>query len=416
MQQKITLEKFYPGALITLSALFLFYKYIMQVYPSIITNQLMRAFHVHGLGLGNLAASFFYSYMVTQIFVGVLLDKFSPRYLTSAAILCCAIGTYLFSDANSIYLAIAARILMGIGAAFATVSYMKLAANWFPKNQFAFVTGLLATAAMLGALCGEAPMAWLIDQIGWRASLMACGIAGLVFAALFFIIVRDAPDSGPLANLEKYQFKFADLRKILSKGQNWILTFYSGLSFAPVAVLGGLWGPPFIREAYNLSNTKAASLVSLAFLGLAIGAPIVGYLTDHMNDRRRVMAFGSFITFISVLLVIYVNGLPLVIVGFLFFLFGLSVSTFMLGFTIGKEINPIVLAASVIALINTGDAIFGAVTEPMVGKFLDLDWQQKLIDGVPYFGVENYHRALAVLPVYLFIAFVLTFFVKEGKT
>lgn len=413
MQDKITLEKFYPWAIITLSALFLFYKYIMQVYPSVITNQLMQTFHVHGLGLGNLAASFFYSYMLTQIFVGVLLDKFSPRYLTSSAILCCAIGTYLFATAYSIYLAIFARILMGMGAAFATVSYMKLAANWFPKNQFAFVTGLLATAAMLGALFGEAPMAWLIDQIGWRASLMGCGAVGLVFAILFFIIVRDEPDSGPLVRLTKHQFNFADLRKILSKGQNWLLTFYSGLSFAPVAVLGGLWGPPFIREAYNLSNTKAASLVSLAFLGLAIGAPIVGYLTDHMKDRRRVMAIGSFITFIAIMLVIYVNGLPLWLVGSLFFLFGLSVSTFMLGFTIGKEINPLYLAASVIALINTGDAIFGAMTEPMIGKFLDLGWQHKLVNGIPYFGVQNYHHALAVLPVYLFIAFVLTFFVTE---
>ena len=44
---------------------------------------------------------------------------------------------------------------MGLGrltTAFATVSYMKMTSLWFKPNQFAFVGGLLATAAMLGAV------------------------------------------------------------------------------------------------------------------------------------------------------------------------------------------------------------------------------------------------------------------------
>ena len=76
----------YPWIAITVSALFLFYKYILQVSPSIMTNELMRAFHVDGAGLGNLAATFFYTYLVTQLFVGILLDKYSPRYLSAIAI------------------------------------------------------------------------------------------------------------------------------------------------------------------------------------------------------------------------------------------------------------------------------------------------------------------------------------------
>src|SRR4051794_25359730 len=73
--------KSYPWVIIFLCAFFLFYKYVLQVYPSIMTGQLMKEFNIHGFGLGNLVATYFYAYLVTQIFVGVLIDKYSARVL-----------------------------------------------------------------------------------------------------------------------------------------------------------------------------------------------------------------------------------------------------------------------------------------------------------------------------------------------
>ncbi|MEO8963410.1 MAG: hypothetical protein ABI370_01870, partial [Gammaproteobacteria bacterium] len=65
----------YPALVISLCAFFLFYKYVLQIYPSVITKQLMEEWQLTGAGLGNLAATFYYSLMITQIFVGVILDK-----------------------------------------------------------------------------------------------------------------------------------------------------------------------------------------------------------------------------------------------------------------------------------------------------------------------------------------------------
>src|SRR3990167_8601086 len=82
----------YPGLVLSLAASFLFYKYVLQIFPSIITDQLMQQFHLTGAGLGGLAATFYYSYMIAQLFVGVLLDKYSTRWLTSMAIFAGALG------------------------------------------------------------------------------------------------------------------------------------------------------------------------------------------------------------------------------------------------------------------------------------------------------------------------------------
>src|SRR5471030_259829 len=101
----------YAYLIISLCACFLFYKYILQIYPSIITESLMREFHLSGAGLGNLAATFYYAFMITQLFVGIMLDKYSARWVTTGAIFCCALGVLLFSESYSLTCAALSRAL-----------------------------------------------------------------------------------------------------------------------------------------------------------------------------------------------------------------------------------------------------------------------------------------------------------------
>ena len=140
-----------------LSALFMFYKYAIEVSPSVMTTTLMKTFHVGGMELGNLAACYFYAYLLLQIPAGLLLDKFGPRKTTTLAIALCAIGSLVFAGASSLFIAGVGRFLTGIGAAFAAVNCLKLIANWFPFRQFAFMAGLMMTMAMLGAVEGRLP-------------------------------------------------------------------------------------------------------------------------------------------------------------------------------------------------------------------------------------------------------------------
>ena len=112
----------YPWIIWTIAASFFFYKYLIQVSPSVMTGDLMQAFHVNGAGLGNLSAFYFYAYLVMQIPVGIMLDRYSPRLLTTAAILLCSVSTFIFSQTSVLWLACMSRAFMGVGAAFAAVS------------------------------------------------------------------------------------------------------------------------------------------------------------------------------------------------------------------------------------------------------------------------------------------------------
>ena len=417
MNSAIELERkrvFYPVVVLTLFASFLFYKYILQVYPSIITEQLMREFHLTGAGLGNLAATFYYSYMITQVFVGVLLDRFSTRWLTAAAIYTCGVGLVLFAQTHSLVVAQVARGLMGAGVAFATVAYLKAAAVWFSPRQYAFVGGLLATAAMAGAVFGQAPLAMLVDFAGWRDCLFWIGMAGFLFAVLFVFTVRDRPEEESFSP-RVYAVSTKDVLGLLKSKQNWLLTLYSGLAFSPIAIFGGLWGNPFLQEAYQLNSAEAASMISLVFIGLGIGSPVLGLISDRLENRKSVMLISTLVSCVALLAVLYMHPMPAWLLSSLLFLFGFGLGSFMLVFTIGKEINAPALTASVVAMINSSDALLDAITEPGIGRLLDLLWDGKVVNGIHYFSLHSYHMALAVLPVYLIVAALLVVLVKDER-
>ena len=406
------LHQYYPWVVITLCAFFLFYKYVLQVSPSVMTKDLMNEFQVSGAGLGHLAATFFYAYLITQLFVGPLMDRYSPRYLTTFAILLCALGSFAFATTHSLLAAEISRALMGAGTAFATVSYMKMSAIWFRSSQVAFVDGLLATAAMAGALCGQVPMTLLVSQSGWRTSLIYCGLFGLFFAFAFLFLVKDKQK--PSTNTQSNTLvKFSDIRALMKDKKNWLLALYSGLVFTPVAVLGGLWGNPFFEVAHHLTSTEAAYFTSLIFLGVAIGSPFFGYFAGRLGDSVRVMMLGTGIAFVALLIAIYATQIPLWLFGTCLFIFGLGTGVFMLSFPLGKSINPIGLAATVVALINTGDALCGSFTEPLIGKVLDLVWDGTMLNGVHHFTVQNYYVALSLLPIYLLLGLVCLLGLRE---
>lgn len=419
MTKATTFEKLaYPVRAWTiwlLSAVFMCYKNALEVSPSVMTSTLMRTFHIGGLELGNLTAAYFYAYLLLQIPAGLLLDRFGPRKTTTLAIALCAVGSFLFAGADSLFTASLGRFLTGAGAAFAAISCLKLIANWFPFRQFAFMAGLMMTMAMLGAVGGQAPLAAFIQKMEWRHAMEVIGTGGFALAALFWLVVRDTRDDPvSLSETEVPKLPFLDsIKLILKNPQTWWLSLYSGFAFAPVMVFGGLWGVPFVSETFALSHNLSAQMVSLIFIGFAVGAPVFGWLSDKLGQRRNVMLWGTVGALFALSAVIYMPMVSSYMVALLLFLFGFSISSFLLCFTMIREINLPLLAATAIGFMNAFDALLGAFSDPFTGKLLDLAWDGKLVEGAPVFSVTAYKAAFLTLPAYLVIALLTLLRIKE---
>lgn len=404
---------FFAWIIWLLSSLFMFYKYAIEVSPSVMTTHLMAEFNIDGAQLGNLAACYFYAYLLMQIPAGLLVDRFGPRRVTSIAIAICGLGTILFAGSSSLFLAQVGRFAAGFGAAFAALNCLKLTANWFPPNRFAFMAGLMMSLGMLGAVGGQAPLSALINSLGWRDSLYSTGIAGIVLAGLFWLIVRDKSKYQVETNINPEGGNlWRSCLAIFKSKQSWYLSIYSGMAFAPITVFGGLWGVPFISEAFDLSKTNAAHIVSTLFIGFAAGAPVWGWFSDYIGTRRKVMIVGTIIATVCFAIILYVQ-IPVWLLTVTMFLFGFFISAFLLCFTMIREINAPAVAGTAIGFMNAFDALLGALSDPLTGKFLDLKWSGAMSDGARVFSVATYKFALTTIPIYLLIGVGLLFFIKE---
>ena len=390
-----------------LGTLFMFYKYAIEVSPSIMSSDLMREFSLSGTQMGHFAACYFYAYLILQIPAGLLIDRWGPRRIATVAIAICACGVYLFSTAETFSMACIGRFLTGIGAAFAAVNCVKLIANWFPVNRYAFMMGLMMMLAMLGAVGGQAPLASFISRLGWHGAMEVLAWAALILAALFVVIVRDrAPHHRHVDLQPQRPSTWKTLKNVLTHRQSWYLSLYSGFAFAPVSAFGGLWGVPFLIQAHGFSHSAAVNASSLIFLGFAVGAPIFGWVSDKIGQRRPVMFWGTLAATLSFAIVLYIPSLSVAAVYFTLFVFGFSISTFLLCFSMIKEIHSTVIVGTTFGFMNAFDAMFGAFSDPLTGKILDLWWTGVEVDGARVFSLTSYHWALSILIVYLVLSLI----------
>lgn len=397
-----------------LSALFMCYKYAIEVSPSVMTTDLMSAFSLNGTEMGNLAAAYFYAYLIMQIPAGLLIDKWGPRRVTTLAIACCGFGAFIFAHADSLITASIGRFVAGAGAAFAAVNCLKLIANWFSTNRFAFMAGLMMTVGMLGAVGGQGPLSAFIRSMDWRTAMTIIAGGGLLLAVLFALIVKDRAPHHRKANLTPKNLSiFKNLKTLLKNPQSWYLSLYSGFAFAPVSAFGGLWGVPYLTQAFDLSPDAAAHASSLIFLGFAAGSPLFGWYSDRIGKRRPVMYWGTLIALLSLAAVIYLPSLPFFVIAILLFVFGFSISSFLLCFTMIKEMHYASLAATSIGFMNAFDALFGAFSDPLTGKLLDIGWTGAMSNGARSFPLSAYHAAFILLIIYLVLSFIFIKFIRE---
>lgn len=412
-------NSFMPWMVWGLGCLFYFYECLLQVSPSVMSNELMRDFSVTSQTLGVLSGIYFYSYAAMQLPGGVLMDYFGPHRLLTLATLVCALSTVAFGMTDNFFMACLARLMIGFGSAFAAVGTMKLAANWFPAQRFALLTGLMVTIGMLGAIFGEAPLALLIDHFGWRHSMIIMGGIGILLTVLLILIAKDAPKNflapaHPLQEVEEEdEHLIPSFLALIKNKQLWLVASYGGLMYMATPVFCGLWGVPFLMNKMLIAKASAANLISLIFIGWAIASPLWGIYSNRIGLRKPPMYIGCVGALICSSLFIFAPINSLVIMEILLFAFGIFSAGFLPAFSVAKELCNRKYVATGLSFMNMMNMIGIALAQPLIGYILDKMWTGELNGTVRVYPLEAYHTALAILPLGMLVALLLLPKLKE---
>jgi MFS family permease len=285
-------------------AVFFFYAWVMRVAPSVMVEELMRDFAVGAGVLGHLSAAYFYGYAGMQIPVGLMIDRFGPRRLTTIAAAICAIGCVLFAYAASLTTATAGRFLIGASAAFSLVSAMAVAGQWFKPDRFALLSGLAMAFGMAGGIFGQAPLRVVIESSDWRTANLLLAAGGIALCIACWLTVRDRwHGTGGIGHA------FSGLATVIRHRQTLLIALAGLGTSAPLLGFAALWGVPFLEAVYGFSRASAAATTSVLFVGWAFGAPLIGWISDRIGKRLLPLVFSLVLQTAGFAALIYIPDL-----------------------------------------------------------------------------------------------------------
>ena len=325
-----------------------FLSYFFRSANAVIAPELSTELRLSSGDLGLMTSLFYLSFAGSQIPIGWALDTYGVR-LVQPVLLCVAVlGSLLFSVSSSLVTAGLARALLGIGLAGCLMAAFKAFAQWFPPERQATITGYLMALGVLGALGASTPLALISSQTGWR-SVFVYGAGLTVFAAaLIALLVRDAPQTAaPRAEPSRAtpaasSFNFLDPTLLRIS----LINFFGAGGLLSIQTL---WGGKFLFDVYGLAKPQVGELLTVLNLGVLIGYGAIGWLADRYGLTKVVLSgISAFIACLCLL----AAGVPLPVLGAVYFAFGVFGTSNLLLLTHARRLYPAALTGRATTFVN----------------------------------------------------------------
>lgn len=338
-----------------------------RVSNAVIAPQLLADLSIDTRGLGLISASFFYAFALTQIPISLLLDKVGPRSMMTTLSTIGIFGAVIFSGADSFTLGVAGRVLLGIGMSCNLMGSYKLLTLWFSPRTFATLAGLVVALGTAGNMIATTPLVIMVEQMGWRSSFQLIAVINLILTVLFYMIVRDRPSEsipGSSPAQMDIQQALGNLRKLFAQKDYWIISLATFARYGIFAAFQALWAGPYLMEVMGYSALTTGNLILLLNVGMIIGAPCWGAVSDRLfNTRKWIIVAGSISIFLAlIILALIPPGTPLSVLAPLFFCFGFFNATGLLMYPHIKELVPPEMSGAAMTGINfftmIGPAVF----------------------------------------------------------
>jgi MFS family permease len=399
-----------------LAASFYLYEFILQVAPSVMQVPMMKTFHVSAEGFGVISAFYFYAYAPMQLPAGLLFDRYGPRKLMTFALLLCALGSFFFASTDSVVTASAGRFLIGIGSAFSFIGVLVLVSRWFPLQHFAILAGIAQSMSSVGAMFGEVPLARLISQVGWRNASFILAAVGFLLAFLLWCFIRDYPHqtTQPLPN-RPFRDEWQRLLEVCRCSYTWLIGAYAFCIWTPIAVFAALWGVPYLQAKYQVGVVMASGLCSMIWLGIGIGSPLLGWVSDRFYSRRLALTISALLGLISTIILLYIPNVSITWMYGVLFMLGLGAGGQTVSFAVVKDNNPAHLVGTASGFNNLSVLLGGALFQPLVGVMLHRSDAWHLVQDVHVYSMSSYQIALLIMPCCYLLSLILSLYcIKES--
>jgi len=340
---------------------------------------------------GYIVTAFQVAYGIGMLIGGRLLDRLGSKSGYSMAIIVWSLGAILHAAVRSVTGFGAARAVLGLGEAGNFPAAVKVIAEWFPKRDRAFATGVFNSGTTIGAVIAPIIVTAITLEWGWRWAFIITGLLGFIWVAVWWLVyqapehnrkvnaaelayIRDTPElpvapesPKPLPISWRQLFQHRQTYAILFSRfvTDWVWWFFL------------FWTPDFLNKTHGVDLKATVLPLIIIYTMSSVGGIYGGHVSSQFIRLGRSIDFARKTTILLFALLVlplnaipYINNIWLVVV-----IIGLATSTHQAWasniFTIVSDVYPKQVVGSMTGISSVGGAVGGALASSFVGLILE---------------------------------------------
>jgi MFS transporter, ACS family, hexuronate transporter len=206
--------------------------YLDRQVLSLLAPQLSREFGWSNTDYANITAIFQFTYALSMLFAGRIIDKLGTKAGFVWAIIIWSIGAMMHAYAIPIGGALV-NVLGGLGLAGMSVSVLgfmvsravlavgesgnfpaaiKATAEYFPKKERSFATGIFNSGSNVGAILAPLTVPWIAINWGWQTAFILIGAVGFIWM-LFWLFMYEKPEKQKRLSVAELEYINSDEEK-----------------------------------------------------------------------------------------------------------------------------------------------------------------------------------------------------------
>jgi len=354
-----------------------------------IANSTIRAdLGISATRMGVLLSIFSLSYAISQLPMGILLDRFGERIVLGAGMFLWSATQTLTGFIGGFASFAAARIGLGVGEAPYVVGSVKSVNDWFDVRDRATPTGIFNMGTAFGQAMAPPLLTLAMLAFGWRGMFRLIGIPGMLLAVIWYVFYRDRRHV-PLNDAEKAYLEDSGPRSTQGRitFHQWLGLFRLRTMWGMMLGFGGInytawlymsWMPNYLEAAHHIGIAATGVVAVIPFFCGGVGMFTGGVIGDFLVRRgvtpiqthRRILVTGMTCSALSTLLVPHIPGATGAACGIgmaLFFIYVAGVS----GWGLVQSMAPAASVASVGTIQNFGSFVCASFAPILTGWLLD---------------------------------------------
>ncbi|MGV8095419.1 MAG: MFS transporter [Mangrovibacterium sp.] len=364
--------------------------YFDRSIVSVMAPTLQKLFEWSNKDYAAIMISFKVAYAIGLLFMGNMIDKLGTKIGYTISIVIWSIFGVLHAavrPAFSLMGFMIARFGLGIGESGNFPAAIKTVAEWFPKKDRAFATGIFDASTSVGAILAPFVVGAIVSVEGenWQIPFLFTGILSSVWVYLWLRTYKK-PEIHPKLTKEEFNYINSDSEeetsekipwlKLIPKKETWAFSLTTLTDCVWWFYL--FWGAKFLSEQFGVDIKNIGLPFLIIFVMADAGSLLGGYASGALIKRGWSLNKARKMTMlVCAIIILPVSFVPVIASKWLaVFLIGLGAaghqSWSINGYTLVPDVFPRKAVASVIGFGKMIGVIVAIIADYALGAVLDM--------------------------------------------